>query len=173
MSLARKQHERSIEGRWLALIMVSFVAVLAGLTLWVNIRGDRNDATLAAGSDLRVELAKLKKGRFFYFTYPLHPSANIRLLLQRGSDGVVRASFVSCRSCFKRVSYNRDWGGQLICGHCNHVMKLPNPGDKPSPKVNCVPVAIPYSVEGGQLTVHAQTIADTFQQWYTPTPTAR
>jgi hypothetical protein len=45
-------------------------------------------------------------------------------------------------------------------------MQLPDPGEEPTEKDGCVPVALPYSVEGNQLVVRGQAIKEKFHRWF-------
>ncbi len=96
--------------------------------------------------------------------YAIDASTTTQVAIQRGDDGVLHVAFGACRSCQSFHHYK--WFGKLICGHCNHAIPLPGPGEQPAIKRGCSTVAIPYAVEGGQLVVRGQTVVETFRQWY-------
>jgi uncharacterized membrane protein len=87
-------------------------------------------------------------------------------VVKRREDGIIRVALGSFRICQNFEHYK--WFNKLVCRHCNHTIKLPNPDDKPTEKSGCTPVALPYDVEAGQLVVRGQVIAEEFYRWYRP-----
>lgn len=133
------------------------VLALAALTLWVSVRDENGSPELKAGSDLALPLAALKPGRLFLFRYRIDPSIAIPVAVQKGSDGIVRAALASCRACAK--SQNYEWSGRLICRHCQHVMKMPDPTTKPDEKrPGCALASLAHSIVGDELLVRGETI---------------
>lgn len=168
MRPANKQPFKLKNDRWLFFLTAAFVSLLAGFTMWFSIVGEHKNTALAASADLRLPLADLDEDELNYFTYPVDSTTTVRFLVQRGPDGTPRVAFASCPRCYKYSRPSYEMWGYLVCGHCNHRMRLPNPGEEPTKKSGCVPVAIPFSVENGELIVHGHAIAEKFQRWYRP-----
>lgn len=168
MSPAYKRRLESKSERWLLLLAVCSTFLVAGLALWFNLTDGKQDTALAAGSDLRVPLSDLRGNDFRFFTYPLDSSTTVRLLVRRGSDGTIRAAFASCTQCYASRLRHYEWWGQLMCGQCNHAMKITALGEPFDTKKGCVPAPLPYSIETNHIVVRGQTIAEAFQRWYQP-----
>lgn len=173
MRSAKGQPFKVKNDRWLFFAIGASLLLLAGLAVWFNVTEESQGKALGNDSDLRLPLADLDEGDREYFTYPVDPTTTVRFLVQRDSDGTLHAAFANCRSCYgyRRPSY--EMGGRVICGHCNHQMPIPNLGEEPAKKSNCTLVAIPFTVESGQLVVRGQAIVEQFQRWYRPSPSAR
>ncbi len=151
---------------WVRRCVVGFVALLALLAIWFSNVDESERKVLATGSDVRVRVADLKAGKLCLFAYAVGPSTTTQVAVQRGEDGTVRVAFGSCRSCQQFDHYK--WFDKLVCRHCNHTIKLPNPDDKPTEKSGCTSVALPYDVEAGQLVVRGEAIVGEFYRWYRP-----
>lgn len=85
-------------------------------------------------------------------------------MAQRGRDGVLRVAFGVCRKCQRFPHYVSQ--GKLMCGHCRHVIPLPEPGDNPDTKKGCYSTSIPYAVENNELVVRSAAITEGFGKWY-------
>ncbi len=140
--------------------VLAAVTALALLTLWFSFTGTEA-RELQAGSDLVLPLAQLKTNKLFLFRYRIDPSSVGPVAVQRGSDGIIRAALASCRSCSRSRSFESS--GKLICGHCRHVMKMPDPGTQPDEKKpGCVLPSLGYSMEGDKVLVPGERIQAEF-----------
>ena len=164
MRRRRKPAKTDRHELWFLGVAMGFVLVIGVLAIWFSLTDDSEDTVLGVGTDLQLPLADLKKGELHLFTYPIDPATSAQLVVQRGKDGILRAAFAVCRRCSGIRHY--EWMGQLICGHCGHAMQLPDPGEEPTEETGCVPVALPYSVEGNQLVVRGQAIKEKFHRWF-------
>lgn len=156
---------------WLLVTVVLFLSVLGFLAIWFSGTADSEPKVLVSKIGLRFPVADLNSGSLRLFSYPLDSSTEVPFVVQRGEDNVIRVAFAFCRRCFGAPHY--EWRNQLICGGCNHAMELPNVGDKPGDKTDCVPVAIPYAVENNELVVDGQVLAQEFLRWYPTGKAAR
>lgn len=156
-----------LDNKWPFLVTMGLLLLLAALALYFNIARDVAVTVLAGGSDPRISLADLETGELQFFDYPLTAATRARFVVQRGEDDTIRVSFASCPLCYASGRPSREWRGQLICGHCNHRMRLPNPDEAPPEKKGCIPVAIPYVIEGKTLVIHQEAIGDLLAKWYT------
>lgn len=156
---------------WVRRGVYAFVLLLAALGLWFTFAEERERNTIVSGPQLQMPLADLKAGKLRLFNYAIDSTTLVQLAIQRGDDGILRVAIASCRSC-QRFRHYKSFG-KVICGHCGHTMKVPDPGAVPAEKKNCVPVALPYSIEGNQLVVRRETITEVFQHWYRPATSSR
>lgn len=156
---------------WFRRGVYAFVLLLALLAVWFVYAEEQERNAIVYGPQLQLPLDDLKAGKLRLFNYAIDSSTIVQLAVQRGDDGVLHVAFASCRSC-RRFRHYKSFG-KVICGHCGHSMKLPDPGAVPAEKTNCVPVALPYSIEGDQLVVRAETVKDVLQRWYRPASSAK
>ncbi len=140
------------------------VFALAVVTLWATFTETR-PRDLEAGSDVVLPLAKLKTNRLFLFRYHIDGSNLVPVALQKGPDGMIRAAFATCRRCF--TSRNYESSGQLVCGHCRHVMRMPDPRtNSGAQKSGCALPSLEYAVESGRVFVRAATIESEFSSQF-------
>ena len=140
------------------------VVAIACLALWATLT-ERGPIELETGSDLVLPLAKLKANKLFLFRYRIDSSTLAPVAVQRGQDGIIRAAFSTCRRCFRSGSY--EWSTQLICGHCRHVMKMPDPKlMTEAAKSGCALPSLEYSLEADALFVRATTMQSEFSKQF-------
>lgn len=138
---------------WSVLVVISTLALL---TLWVSLK-ETEPRELQAGSDLVLPLAQLKTDKLFLFRYRIDTSTVAPVAVQRGSDGVIRAAIAACPSCPKSRNYERS--GKLVCGHCQHIMKMPDPVKEPDVKKSgCSLNGLEYVIGGENLYVRGEVI---------------
>ncbi|MFQ5663963.1 MAG: Fe-S-containing protein [Terriglobia bacterium] len=166
MSRRARRSDNARDEGWLLRIAMGFLLLIGILAIWFSRADDYRPAVVQAGSDLQLPLLELNGGELRLFTYPINSSSDAQLVVQRGPDDTLRVAFASCRRCFGSRHY--EWWGQLICGHCGHSMKLPDPGEQTPEETDCIPVALPYSIEGSQVIVRGQAITDEFLRWFQP-----
>lgn len=140
---------------------------LALLALWFSLVEARPGPELKEGSDLDLPIANLKAKKLFLFRYRIDASTTAPVAVQRGSDGILRAALASCRSCSK--SQSLEWSGKVVCGHCRHVMKMPDPGTEPDmKKPGCALPSLSYSIVGDRFLVHGEMIRAEFLRQFRP-----
>ena len=144
--------------------VLASVCVLAIVTLAVTLM-DTEPPQLPAGSDLVLPSAKLKANQLSLFRYHIDASTWVPLVVRKTADGSIGAAFGACRPCFKSGSY--EWSGQLMCGHCRHVMKMADAKTEPNPKKSsCVLPRLDYTLEGDRVIVRGATIQSEFSRQY-------
>ena len=154
--------------RIVQLCVFGTVLGLALLALWFSLVEGRGWPELKEGSDLVLPLAKLKTNKLFLFRYRIDSSTLVPVAVQKGPDGTIRAAFAACRPCFRSGSY--EWSGKVMCGHCRHVMKMPDPRPESGPaKSGCTLASLEYAVAADTLLVRGATIQSEFsKQFGTP-----
>lgn len=161
----RKDHKGSRSGeKWFFGGIFALVVGLAVATIWLALADEYGRKAVPTGKDLRITLKKLNGGKPEVFAYAVDPTTAADLVVQKGADGVIRASFAACRSCKRAAHYV--WFGKLGCGHCGHAIRLPDPGQIPSARSDCIPVALAFSLDGDELSIKGQTVLAAFGEWY-------
>jgi FtrD-like iron-sulfur protein len=156
---------KAARGVWL-LVVVPLMALWLPIVLyvaWQSWRDNRVDVLpqvdLNSGHNFIYDLAKLKPQEAIRFTYPAGPE-RVRLALQKDSAGTVRAVFASCMACYSFRKQHEFKNHQLTCGRCQHPMRFGDPNEKLTPIKQCVAVPVPFSTDGGLLTVRAGDIEE-------------
>lgn len=140
------------------------VVAIACLALWATLT-ERGPIELETGSDLVLPLAKLKANRLFLFRYRIDSSTLAPVAVQRGQDGIIRAAFSTCRRCFRSGSY--EWSGQLMCGHCRHLMRMPDPRPESGlTKSGCALPSLAYSLKADTLFVRSAIMHSEFSKQF-------
>jgi len=168
---AKGQIEWTRPELWVRRGVYAFVLLLALMAVWFVYTEEQERNAIVYGPQLELPLDDLKGGKLRLFNYAIDSSTIVQLAVQRGDDSVLRVAFASCRSC-RRFRHYKSFG-RVICGHCGHSMKLPDRGAVPADKANCVPVALPYSIEGNQLVVRGDAILEGLRTWYQPATVGR
>lgn len=169
--LTRKQRRirelsRKSWGAWalLAGVLLAVWGGAAGIAWWMIRKASASDhlpaVDLQANQDLIYDLWKLEPGQSRFFTYPASSTERSKLLLNRDSDGVLRAAFATCTTCysFRRQHYLKE--GQFICGQCQTPMPIGGRNDRITPDKGCVAVPVPFSVQNNKVVVRAQAIEE-------------
>lgn len=170
-SLGRKQRRiRSLSrqswGAWalLAGLLLAVWGGAAGLVWWTTRRESASDhlsaIKLEARQDLIYDLSKLEPGQSRFFTYPTSSTEQSKLLVNQDADGVVRAVFASCTTCysFRKQHYLKE--GKFMCGQCQTEMPIGGPNERMTPDKGCFAVPVPFSVESNKIVVRAQAIME-------------
>jgi uncharacterized membrane protein len=153
--------------RIVRLCVFGAVLGLALLTLWFSLVEGRGWPELNTGSDLVLPLAQLKTNKLFLFRYHVDASAVASVAVQRGPDGIIRAALASCRSCSKSRNFERS--GNLVCGHCRHVMKMPDPTTEPDgKKPGCALPSLAYSIVDDRFLLRGEMIRAEFLRQFRP-----
>ena len=164
---ARRIRALSQQGRraWLILggLLVVVWGCAAGIVWWSVRRASASDflpaIELQAGQDFVYDLSKLDPGQSRFFTYPTK-SQRSKLLVNRDPDGVVRAAFASCTTCYSFRAQHHLKEGRFICGQGQTAMRIGDQKEGVTPEKGCVAVPVPFSVDHNKLTVRAQAIVE-------------
>lgn len=149
------------------LIAGSLLAVW-GTAAWFAISQERKatasdhlpEIVLQAGENFLYDLAQLQPGQTRFFTYPINSSDRSKLLVNRDSEGVVRAAFASCTTCYSFRKQHHLKEGNLICGQCQSAMRIGDRNERMTADKSCVAVPVPFSVENGKVMVQAEAITE-------------
>ncbi len=118
------------------------------------------EIVLQAGEDFLYDLAQLQPGQTRFFTYPTNSSDRSKLLVNRDSEGVVRAAFATCTTCYSFRKQHLLKEGQLICGQCRSTMRIGDRNERMTADKSCVAVPVPFAVENNKVIVRANPITE-------------
>lgn len=160
-----------------AIIAGALVAVwgtAAGFAFWSERKASASDSlpaiVLRAGENFVYDLARLESGQTRFFTYPASSSERSKLLVQRDSNGELRAAFASCIACYAFRGEHKLKQGQFMCGRCQHSMRIGDQNERLAPGKECVAVPVPFSVENNKVVVRPDAIAAGLRTFSTSAP---
>ena len=146
---------------WIALTIGAAVLLLVGVVIYCSrvTSGSGPDLaaaeTLPTGQDVALPVSTFADGRARFYTYVTGAGHETRFFVIKSSDGVVRAAFDACDSCFRNRRGFRQAGDHLICNWCGrafmsqHVNVL---------KGGCSPAPLERTVEGDRVVVQAAAL---------------
>jgi uncharacterized membrane protein len=147
------------------LIITLLVAVaLAGGALYF-LGGEKEAgpaAATAAGGQSRVteftyNVSDFADGKARYYSYKSPQGLNIRYFLLKSSDGVIRAAFDACDTCWSAGKGYRQEGDHMVCNNCGLRFA--------SVKINevkggCNPAPLTRSTSGDKIIVKVKDIVE-------------
>jgi len=140
-----------------ALVLGVWVPTLSYMG-WRTWRDSRPDVLpcidLASGQNFSYNVERLKPQQAALFTYPAG-SERVRFVLRRDSSGTIRTVVGSCIACYSSRQGHEFKDGQFICFRCRHAMRLGDQNEKLTAAKGCVAIPVPFSAEGGLVTVRA------------------
>lgn len=149
-------------------LLAGLLLAVWGSAAWFAIYQERKatasdhlpEIVLQAGEDFLYDLAQLQPGQTRFFTYPTNSSERSKLLVNRDSEGVVRAAFATCTTCYSFRKQHHLKEGRLICGQCRSTMRIGDRNERMTADKSCVAVPVQFSVDNNKVTVRAQAITD-------------
>ena len=149
-------------------LLAGLLLAVWGTAAWFAIYQERKatasdhlpEIVLQAGENFLYDLAQLQPGQTRFFTFPINSSERSKLLVNRDSDGVVRAAFASCTTCysFRKQHYLKE--GKLICGQCQSAMRIGDRNERVLAGKSCVAVPVSFAVENDKVIVEAGAITE-------------
>ena len=146
------------------LVTLLAAAVLAGGAVYF-LSGPKGSgpvaATAAAGTNKAGEFvynaSDFADGRAKYYAYKTPEGLNIRYFLLKSSDGVIRAAFDSCDTCWAAGKGYRQEGDFMVCNNCGLRFA--------SVKINevkggCNPAPLSRSASGDKIIVKVKDIVE-------------
>ncbi|MBN2720660.1 MAG: DUF2318 domain-containing protein [Proteobacteria bacterium] len=105
----------------------------------------KNDA-----GEFAYPVSDFADGKAKYFSYRASSGLNIRYFIMKSSDGVIRAAFDSCDTCWSSGKGYRQEGDSMVCNNCGLRF--------PSERINevrggCNPAPLTRSIRGDQVIV--------------------
>ncbi len=103
-----------------------------------------------------IPISKVNDGKAHFFTYR-DKGKNINFFVLKSSDGVLRAAFDACDSCYKERKGYRQEGDHMVCNNCGQKF--------PSIRINdikggCNPAPLTREVSGKHLVLKVSDIKE-------------
>ena len=113
------------------------------------------EAAVRPGGEFSYPANDFADGRAKYFSYRSPDGLNIRYFIIRSSDGIIRAAFDSCDTCWSAGKGYRQEGDLMVCNNCGQ--------DFASLKINevrggCNPAPLTRTVQGDQVIIKAEDL---------------
>jgi uncharacterized membrane protein len=165
----RKRVEALIRQGWRVWgLIAGFLLAVWGTAAWFAISQERKAAAsdhlpeivLQAGENFLYDLAQLQPGQTRFFTYPINSSERSKLLVNRDSEGVVRAAFASCTTCYSFRKQHHLKEGNLICGQCQSAMRIGDRNERVTKERSCVAVPVAFAIENNKVIVKASAVIE-------------
>lgn len=142
-------------------MMLALSALLGVVLVYVIVSGSRASSQVAiteiagAGSDVTLPVATFADGAARFYRYTTTAGREVRFFVMKSSDGVVRAAFDACDTCYReRKGYHQE-GDVMVCNNCRRMFR--------SVDINvlqggCNPAPLERTVVGDQLVLTAASI---------------
>lgn len=156
------------QGRRVWGLLAGLLLAVWGTAAWFAIYQERKatasdhlpEIVLQAGENFVYDLAQLQPGQTRFFSYPINSSERSKLLVNRDSEGIVRAAFASCTTCYSFRKQHHLKEGKLICGQCQSAMRIGDRNERLIADKSCVAVPVPFAVEYNKIIVKASAITE-------------
>ena len=138
-------------------LIVVFAAVLAYVVTSQS-RGSAETVVTeitTAGTDVALPIATFSDGRARYYRYTTTSGRRVQFFVMRSSDGVIRAAFDACDTCYReRKGYHQE-GDDMVCNNCGRRFR--------SVDINvlqggCNPAPLERAVVGDQIVMKATSL---------------
>ena len=159
----REQFEAQPRGiRISATVLVTAMCVVfAGVLGFLVLRGSKVSAQpvtdiAGAGTDVSLPLSDFPDDTARFYRYTTAAGQQLRFFVMRGVDGVVRAAFDACDTCWAQHKGYHQEGDDMVCTNCGRHF--------PSTSVNivtggCNPAPIDRTVSGDRVVLSAAALA--------------
>jgi uncharacterized membrane protein len=107
------------------------------------------------GADVTLPVATFADGQARFFRYTTAAGREVRFFVMKSADGVLRAAFDACDTCYRdRLGYHQQ-GDVMVCNKCGRTFR--------SVDINvlqggCNPAPLERSVVGDQIVLKAASI---------------
>lgn len=109
----------------------------------------------AQGADVSLPAATFADGVARFYRHTTASGREVRFFVMKSSDGVIRAAFDACDTCFRERKGYHQRGDVMVCNNCGRAFR--------SVDINvlqggCNPAPLERSVIGDQLVVRAASL---------------
>ncbi len=141
--------------------VLGLIVLFAAVLVYVVTSQTRGSAQTApteiatAGTDVTLPIATFSDGKARFYRYVTTSGREVKFFVIRSSDGVVRAAFDACDTCYReRKGYHQE-GDAMVCNNCGRRFR--------SVDVNvlqggCNPAPVERAVMGDQIVVKAASL---------------
>lgn len=138
-------------------VLVALAVVLAGL-----IAASRGgvDATRAvqlasAGADAVFAAAQFADGQARFYRHVTSTGREIRFFVIQSADGVLRAAFDACDTCFREKRGYRQEGDVMVCNNCGQKFRS---NDINVLRGGCNPAPVEVTASAGEVRITAAAL---------------
>lgn len=142
-------------------VMVTLCVVFAGVLAYLVVGGSKVNAQpvteiAGAGTDVSLPVSDFPDDTARFYRYTTAAGRQIRFFVMRSADGVIRAAFDACDTCWEqRKGYHQE-GDDMVCNNCGRHFR--------STAINtvqggCNPAPIERTITGDRVTLTASALA--------------
>lgn len=142
-------------------LMLAASVVLFGVLVYViGSRGQASSPAIGAGiagtgGDVRFSVATFADGAARFYRYTTASGREVKFFIMKSSDGVVRAAFDACDTCYREGKGYHQQGDVMVCNECRRTFR--------SVDINvlqggCNPAPLERTIVGDQLVLTAASI---------------
>lgn len=137
------------------LVLVVFVGVAICVAVLHRQAGFATAELLPNGGDVRLSTKTFDDGQAHFYRYATAGGREIRFVVVKTFDGVVRTAFDSCELCYKQRRGYRQAGHLMMCNNCRRTLPLMRVNVI---KGGCNPGPIERMVQGHQVLLKASNL---------------
>ena len=153
--------DRKRKAPLIAALAAALVLAAAGLYLAAGTGSTPGGKVAIAGAsaggsgEFTYDVGYFSDGKARFFSYRTPDGLTIRYFILRSSDGVIRAAFDSCDSCWAAGKGYRQEGDLMVCNNCG--LKFPSARIN-EVKGGCNPAPLTRIVSNGKVIVKASDL---------------
>ncbi len=140
-------------------VIVAGAIVFFGVMLLVTVggrsSGPQAETITGAGQDLTLPAAQFDDGKARFYRYVTAAGREIRFFVMKSSDGVVRAAFDACDTCYREKKGYHQEGDTMVCNNCGKAF---HSKDINVLQGGCNPAPLERSTSGGRVTLSAAAL---------------
>lgn len=140
-------------------VIIAGAGVFFGVMLLVTAggRGSSQQAeTLSGGGqDITLPVAQFEDGQARFYRYVTAAGREIRFFVMKSSDGVVRAAFDACDTCYREKKGYHQEGDTMVCNNCGKTF---HSKDINVLQGGCNPAPLERATSGGQVVLSAAAL---------------
>jgi uncharacterized membrane protein len=142
-------------------LVLAVSGVLFGALVYViGSRGQASSQEIATevggtGGDVSLPVATFADGAARFYRYTTAAGREVKFFVMKSSDGVVRAAFDACDTCYRERKGYHQQGDVMVCRNCGRTFR--------SVDINvlqggCNPAPLERAIAGDQLVLKATSI---------------
>ncbi|WP_051463206.1 DUF2318 domain-containing protein [Deferrisoma camini] len=155
-----EQTKKRSKGPLLAMIACAALVVGGGYAFWALWGGPAVEVaapTPAQAGEVTFPTAQFDDGQARFFRFRTGDGTTIRYFVLKSSDGVIRAAFDACDSCWPAGKGYQQQGDDMVCRNCRRRF--------PSVKVNevkggCNPAPLAREIREGKVVIRVADILE-------------
>lgn len=101
------------------------IVILSVVLVYMIASGTAESANPAgpAGQDLSLDAAQFEDGVARFYTHTTAEGRPVRFFVMKSADGVIRAAFDACDTCYREKKGYKQQGTDMICNNCNRSFR--------------------------------------------------